>query len=115
MSLERIFKALLSLGLPYTEIRVYIFIATKGPINKDIIIDELKISKESINRSLLSLVTKGILLVNKKHQLEFKALPFEQVLDLLMKAKEEKVQILSRDKDKILSNWLKIMKKNSTE
>ena len=105
MSLERIFNALQILGLSKSEARVYIFIATKGPIAAHNLKKQLKMKKGLISQSLVNLLRKEILFVKKKPQIEISALPFEEVLNLLMENKEERVQNLQKDKEKIIASW----------
>ena len=114
MSLERIFNALQILGLSKSEARVYIFIATRGPIAANNLKKQLKMKKGLISQSLVNLLRKEILFVGKKPQIEISALPFEEVLNLLMENKEERVQNLQKDKEKIIASWQTIINsKNS--
>ncbi len=114
MSLERIFKALVSLGLSQTDARVYIYLATKGPKKARDIINNLTINKRQIYRSLKRLQNKAVIIANDEHPAEFSALPFEEVLDLLIKIKKEQAQAVHETKKEILSSWLTMMKKTSS-
>ena len=105
MSLERIFKALVSLGLSQTDARVYIHLATKGPAQARRIIDNLSVTKRQVYRSLNRLQNKSIIIANDKRPKEFSALPFETVLDMLIDLKHEQAQDIKKRRKELLSNW----------
>ena len=105
MSLERIFKALLSLDLSQFDAKVYIFLALTGPKKKMSIVNDLKINKQQISKSLLNLQNIGIIFADPKNQNEFSALPFERALELLIKTEKAKTQILKETKKTLLSDW----------
>jgi len=110
MSLERIFKALVSLGLSQTDANVYIHIATKGPAFARNIINDLSLNNRNTYRSLNNLQKKGIVKANDKYPSEFLALPFEDALNLLINLKTEQAQDIQRRKKELISIW----KANST-
>lgn len=110
MSLERIFKALVSLGLSETDARVYIFLALKGPKKPRKIVDNLKISKQQIVRSLSNLQDKGIIIPDSDGQRGFSALPFDKALKLLIKTEKEQTRMMQ---EALLSTWKTMIKKNS--
>ena len=102
MSLERIIKALVSLGLTRLEAEVYVYVAQNGPqtvIELDL---ALNYSKNQIYSSLKNLTTKK--LVNQDG-LTFSALPFEEALDLLIKMEKEQAQIMQESKEELLATW----------
>ena len=110
MSLERIFKALVSLGLSQIDARVYIFLALKGPEKALSIVKNLKISKEQIHRSLKHLQDKGIIVSDSEDKNSFSALPFEEALKLLIKTEREQTKVMQKT---LLSTWKTMIKKNS--
>lgn len=114
MSLERIFKALIHLGLTQTDAQVYIFLATKGPKKASEVATALEINRQQIYRILNRLQNRGIIVKNNQRPTEFSALPFEKALNLLMKIKEEKAQALQKERENLLFSWKIMMKKNST-
>ena len=105
MSLERIFKALLRLGLSQTDARVYIHLATKGPAKARIISYDLKMNKQQLYRSLKNLKIKNIIKSNLEHPALFIAVPFENALKILIKIKEEQAGKIEEKKDGLLSIW----------
>lgn len=105
MSLERIFKALVNLGLSETDAQVYIYLATKGPAKARNIIHNLPVTKRQIYRSLKRLQNRNIIIANTERPAEFSALPFEEVLDMLIEMKQEQAQAIKKRRKELLSSW----------
>jgi sugar-specific transcriptional regulator TrmB len=103
LSLERILKALLNLGLSQTDAKIYIYLATEGPSKARRIISGLTINGRQVYRSLKRLRNKGITIANDKRPSEFSAVPFEVVLNLLMKIKKEQAEALQVSKEELIS------------
>lgn len=104
MSLERIIKALIRLGLSRLEAEVYVYIANKGPQKVVNLAKNLDINKSTIYASLRNLRKKGLVI---KTGTAFSALLFEEALDLLIKKEKEKAQALHESKDELLDTWNK--------
>jgi sugar-specific transcriptional regulator TrmB len=102
LSLERIFKALVSLGLSEIEARVYVLLALKGPEKAVSIVKNLQISKQQIYRSLEQLQDKGIIVSDPESKKSFSALPFEETLKLLIRKEKEQNEMMQRT---LLSTW----------
>lgn len=113
MSLERIYNALITLGISQIEARVYIFLALTGPKKTGSLVTNLKISRQQIIQSLQNLQNKGIILVDLESQNAFSALPFEEALESLIKTEKKQTQNLQETKEALLSNWRIAVKKNS--
>ena len=110
MSLERVFKTLVSLGLLQTDARVYIFLALKGPEKAPNIVKKLKISKQQIYRSLIHLQDNGMIVASQERKGSFSALPFEEALkSLIIKEKEQTTKM----QNTLISTWKIVVKKNS--
>jgi sugar-specific transcriptional regulator TrmB len=105
MSRERIFKALTSLGLSESDARVYILLALKGPIKTGNIVNDLKMSRQQIYRSLKYLQDKGIVFADSTNRGVFSALAFEKALKLLIEMEKEMTEILQETKKSILQDW----------
>lgn len=105
LSIERIFRALVSLDLSQIDARVYIFLALAGPKNTLNIVSNLKISRQQISQSLSHLQHRGIVFTDLENQNEFSALPFEKALELLIKTEKAKTQIIQETKESLLSDW----------
>ena len=113
MSLARIIEALVSLGLSQTDAEVYVHLATTGPATARNITDTLAINTRQIYRSLKRLQNKGITTANTERPSEFSAVPFEELLDLLIEVKKEQAQTLKESKKEVLSDWHNIVEENS--
>jgi len=98
LSLDRIFKALTSLGLSEPDARVYVYLALKGPTKAGSIVDNLTVSRQQLYRSLKVLLNKGIVFEDMKNQGVFSALLFEKALELLIETEKEKTEILQETK-----------------
>jgi sugar-specific transcriptional regulator TrmB len=115
LSLERVFKALASLGLSESDARVYIFLALKGPTKTGNIVNDLKMSRQQIYRSLRYLQGKGIVFADSTSRGVFSALVFEKALKLLIENEKTKNQILQDTKEALLLDFKTAIKKNSTD
>ena len=104
MSLERILTALMSLGLSQTDAQIYIYLATEGPAKARNIINRLTINERQVYRSLKRLRNKGIAIINDERPFEFSAVPFEELLDLLMEIKKEQAKALQTGKEELISD-----------
>ena len=102
MSLERVIKALISLGLTRSEAEVYVYIAKKGPQKVVNIAEVLNSTTKTVYSKLESLETKGLI---KKDQEIFYAIPFEDALDTLIRKKKERAQAMHKNKEKNLTIW----------
>jgi sugar-specific transcriptional regulator TrmB len=115
MSLERVFKALVSVGLSEADTRVYVYLALKGPEKAGSIVDNLKMGKKQIYLSLKRLQDKGIVFADSKSRGVFSALVFEKALKLLIENEKTKNQILQDTKEALLLDFKTAIKKNSTD
>ena len=114
MSLERVLKALIGLGLSQTDAEVYVHLATAGPATARTIVNNLTINKRQIYRSLEVLQKKGIAYRTHKHPKEFSALSFERALDLLLEVKKEQAKSLEASKAELISDFQTEKKKSNT-
>ena len=113
MSRERIFKALVSLGLSEYDARVYVYLALKGPTKTGNIVNDLKMSRQQIHRSLKYLQDKGIVFADSTSRGVFSALLFEKALKLLIEMEKEMTEILQETKKSILQDWKTSTKKKN--
>jgi sugar-specific transcriptional regulator TrmB len=113
LSLERIFKALESLGLSQIDAQVYMFLALKGPKKTKVLVENLKISRQQIRSSLKHLQGKGIIVADVDRQGAFSALLFEEALELLIETEKEKTELLQETKKSILQDWKTSTKKKN--
>ena len=111
--MERVFKALVSVGLSETDARVYVYLALKGADKAGSIVENLKMNKQQIYRSLKHLQDKRIVFADSKNQGVFSALLFEKALELLIETEKEKTDILKETKNTILQDWKTSTKKKN--
>jgi sugar-specific transcriptional regulator TrmB len=104
MSLERVIKALIDLGLSRSDAEVYVYLAKKGPNKVVALARALNYNRKKIHASLKTLQTKGLV---TKDRTIFSALPFEEALDLLIKMEKEQAQELHESKKELLASWKK--------
>jgi len=113
MSLNRIFKALIELGLSQTDARVYTFLAIKGSKTANQICDTLNVNKQIIYPSLKKLRNNRIVTVNRKRPSIFSAVPFETVLDMLIKKKFQQSEKILEKKKELVRSWKSLDWKNN--
>lgn len=113
MSLKRIINVLGKLGLSQTDAKVYIYLAANGPNKARAIVDYLKINRGQVYKSLRRLQNKGATISSNEHPIKFIAVPFEDVLDILMKIKKEQAKILQESKEELISDFRTEKKKSN--
>ncbi len=102
MSLERVIKALISLGLTRTEAEIYVYISKKGPQKVVDLVGTLNYSKHEISTSLKNLIIKELI---NKDGISFSALPFEEALELLINREKEQANFMEKSKNELLVSW----------
>jgi DNA-binding transcriptional regulator GbsR (MarR family) len=98
------------LGLSETDAQVYICLAMKGPKKIGDIAEELQLQGHLLSLSLKHLQSKRIVNSTLEHSIFFQALPFEEALELLVRANMATVQNIEQNRDRILSKWLTMIK-----
>ena len=94
-----------TLGFDQVDARVYVYLAKKGMRKAIEIRKATKLTKQQLYPSLKRLQSKGIVSSTIEHPARFSAMPFQRVLDFLIKAKIEETKRLQQSKAEILSNW----------
>jgi len=107
-------KTLLSLGLTTTDAEIYLFLLEEDQKERKTIAQTLKILKRELNESLNQLQTMGIIIASPRQPQLFKALPFEQALDLLLQMKKEQVRNLQESRKLLLSSWRNLIKRDNS-
>ena len=102
MSLERVIKALVSLGLERLDAEVYVYIANKGPQTVVDLASDVNCDKHKIYHSIAHLQANR--LVSMKDGL-ISALPFEEALELLIEQKKEQTEVICKNKKDLIVNW----------
>ena len=113
MSKERVNKALRSLGLSNVDVQVYISLAITGHQKLREIASTLNLSEKRAHRSLKDLQSLNIVQASVEYPLEFMAIPFEEVINLIIEVKKEQAKTLHASKEELLSTWRSITKKDN--
>ena len=114
MNQETLLKALVGLGLTERKAEVYIFLAKKAPQKASDIANALKMKNQRLYPSLRNLQKKGIVNCTCEHPKLFSAVPIEEALSTFINADLEEAQQMEENKEKILSLWRSMTKKNSS-
>jgi sugar-specific transcriptional regulator TrmB len=114
MSLQRIFEALIGLGLSENDSKVYIKIAINGPMTAKNLIEELKINKQQLYPILKKLRNQGIIKMTDVRPFVISALPFEVVLQMLIDRKFDESKEILENKEELLSCWKAVNWNNGT-
>jgi sugar-specific transcriptional regulator TrmB len=107
MSLERIKKALIQLGLTETEAEVYLYLATQGPQPAKNIGEALKISQSQLYSTLSHLRQKRIVKISPNQSALFSAVPFEETMEIFRDNLLEDAKRSEQKKNELLSIWRK--------
>jgi len=107
-SLQVIEDMLLGFGLSNNEIRVYIHLARSGIRKAREISDALSLHRTETYRILRDLERRGIVSSILEKPLKFMATPFEETIDVLIKAKKQTIKLLERQKKNLVNIWFSI-------
>jgi sugar-specific transcriptional regulator TrmB len=107
-SLQVIEDMLLGFGLSNNEIRVYIHLARSGVRKAREISDALSLHRTETYRILRDLERRGIVSSILEKPLKFMATPFEETIDILIKAKKQTIKLLERQKKNLVNIWFSI-------
>ena len=113
--MERVLKTLESLGLTKGDAKLYVYLSKKGPLEEEVLLDSLKITKKKLDVQLKNLDKKGIIEVSREQPALFFAVAFERVLDLLVEVNLEQAKTLKQTKKNLLSSWRKINWENNSQ
>jgi sugar-specific transcriptional regulator TrmB len=102
---EWLLKKLLDFGFKQQDAEVYVFLAENGPQEAKVITDNLKTYRRQVYRSLNRLKHQHFVTATTELPARFSAIPFDQVLDLLVKTNVEEANRLEQEKEKIFSLW----------
>ena len=115
MSKERTINALKGLGLSTIDTQVYVLLAKDGPHKIKEIASALNLHERKIHRSLKDLQSISIVKASIEYPLEFMAVPFEEVINLIIEVKKEQAKTLRESKKELLSSWRSITEKKTTK
>ena len=108
---ELMHKILFNLGFTETEAAVYVYLTKEGPRKAGIIGKALNLHKQRLYRSLRKMQNKGVI-ETSEHPAIFLAMPFEKVLDLVIKANIEEAKRMMQNKEDLLSSWRSMTEKD---
>lgn len=114
MSLERVFNALISLGLSDTEAEVFVYLARKGPKEEKDLCRAFNLTGQQLHQILENLQRRGMVTVTTKKYVLFSALPFEDILELLMVENIEQAQAAQKTREDLLASWKNMIKQERT-
>ena len=112
MSLKRVLETLVSYGLKPSDVKIYIFLAKKGPHNGRELCNILTMPKHQIYQCLRNLQAKGIITATPERPALFFAVPFEKVLEILVKTKLQEAERTQQEKAEALSKWQTLTDEN---
>jgi sugar-specific transcriptional regulator TrmB len=76
------------------------------------IIEDLMVNRGQVYKSLKRLQAKGITGATEDHPLKFSAIPFEEVLDLLLEVKKDQAKSLQASKEELIADFRNEKKKS---
>ena len=107
-------QALVKFGFTEREAKVYVQLITGGPQSPTEIAKALNLHARQICASLKKMRSRGFVEAHHKCQTPFLAVPFEKVLDLVIKSNIEEAERMIQNKEELLSSWQSI-KPNDSE
>lgn len=105
---EPVRKILTHVGLTEKEIDLYIFIAKRGELKGTEVAKQTRIDKAEVYRILKRLQRKGLLQLTMQAPARFATVPFEKVIDSLVKARKDEATLIENSKEDLLNDWAKI-------
>ena len=114
LSLDRVLKSLVSLGISKSDAEVYIYLAKEGPKKASELANALEISRQKLYLNLKKLIEKQIVTTSDEKPLIFSAIAFEEAIDLLVQIKKEQSAAILETKEELISNWKSVDWKNNT-
>jgi sugar-specific transcriptional regulator TrmB len=109
-ALEMIENALQKLGLSKNEIRVYIYLARSGMRKASEISEAISLHRTETYRILRDLEKMGLVSSVFEKPLKFIATPFEKAIDILIKTKKLRLQLLEKKKKDLVDLWVSLPK-----
>jgi sugar-specific transcriptional regulator TrmB len=114
LSLDRVLKSLVSLGISKSDAEVYIYLAKEGPKKASELANALEISRQKLYLNLKKLIEKQIVTTSDNKPSIFSAIAFEEAIDLLVQIKKEQSAAILETKEELISNWKSVDWKNNT-
>lgn len=112
---ERLLKTLAHLGLTEGDSEIYLLLAKEGPQKGRDLAKTLNLYKQQLYRGLTRLKEKGMVGATLERPARFSAVSLEKVLQFKIEAKKEQALALQESKKELLSAWVSMIEKNSTD
>jgi sugar-specific transcriptional regulator TrmB len=109
-----VIKILEGLGFSKADAEVYIYLAKKGPKKEIDLSKAFKFTDDKLDLILRNLKNKGLVTVTIEQSEVFLALPFESVLDQLVKFNIQRASAITENKEEFLSRWRTSIQKIDT-
>ena len=107
-SLEAIEDTFQKLGLSRNEIRVYVHLARSGMLKASEISEVISLHRTETYRILRDLEKPGLVSSVFEKPLKFVATPFDRALDILIKSKKLRLEILEKKKKDLVNLWFSL-------
>jgi sugar-specific transcriptional regulator TrmB len=107
MDQKTIGKILKNFGLTETETEVYVFLAKHGILKCADVSRQMKKDRAQSMRILKSLQSKGLVEATLESPIRYTPVPFEQIIDLSIKAKRDEAAQIEKQRSELLSYWNK--------
>jgi sugar-specific transcriptional regulator TrmB len=114
LSLDRVLKSLVRLGISKRDAEIYIYLAKEGPKKASELANTLEISRQKLYLNLKKLIEKQIVTTSDNKPSIFSAIAFEEAIDLLVQIKKEQSAAILETKEELISNWKSVDWKNNT-
>jgi sugar-specific transcriptional regulator TrmB len=101
-----------ALGFSSLEAKVYIYIAKLGPLSNQEIASQLDIKLEYIYQILEELVRKGVITPTIKNELNYTALPFEELIENFIKSEIDQTEEVAKNHQQLISTWKNLTRIN---
>jgi sugar-specific transcriptional regulator TrmB len=102
MGQEKVFNILAGLGLSRNDIRIYIFLAKKGPKVGRELSETLNINQRKTYASLKKLQRKNLVMIKSERVALYLAIPFEKALDSFTELRIKEVTQIQFDRKALL-------------
>jgi sugar-specific transcriptional regulator TrmB len=113
MSLKRVIKALMDLGLPRQDAEIYVYLTKHGPLSEISLAKKLKIKEKQLSWTVKNLKNKELVRTADRTSIELCAIPFEEALNLLIEINKQQNAALQEIKKELLVSWKNIPKRPS--
>jgi len=105
LSLERVIKILEGFGFSKDDAKVYIYLAKKGPRREIDLSKAFEFTDKNLDLILKNLQSKGLVTATFEQSELFSAMPFEVVLDQLVKSHIQRGYAITENREEFLARW----------